>query len=196
VSRSFAAALASVAFGVAVGFACAGPSTNKKGLSGDCTRNLDCAYGLECVPAGTPGPSDSAGVAATIDGGPAQGAKKCQWKSFGECEGSDMGADGGIASAPPPGAAGQQCLPGYRCREGKCTVMCAGTGDCHQGEVCKIGVCQRSSGQANAQCYDNRDCPWPETCFYGQCVVRTESLRCASDLDCQAGFRCLNGICQ
>lgn len=190
-NRSLAAVLFAVALGVALGFACSGPGSNKKGLKGECQKNLDCGYGLECVPAGAPTPAENSGVAA-VDAGQAQGPKTCQWKSFGDCD-SSAEVDGGV---PAAAATGQQCLPGYRCREGKCTVMCAGSGDCRQGEVCKVGVCQRSGGQAGVQCYDNRDCPWPETCFYGQCVVRTETLRCSSDLDCQAGFRCINGICQ
>ena len=118
--------------------------------------------------------------------------RTCQWKSFGDCDQSDS-ADGG--TVPAAAAAGaQQCLPGYRCRDGKCTVMCAANGDCREGETCRVGICQRS-GTNLTQCFDNRDCPWPETCYYGQCVSQPQGLRCQSDLDCQAGFRCINGIC-
>jgi len=194
VSRSTAAVLLSTALGVAIGVACSsGMSNTRKGLKDACNRNLDCAYGLECVgPDGVPvaAAGEDGGVA---DAGVAQGGPKtCQWKSFGDCDSSEA-ADGG---APAAAQSGQQCLPGYRCREGKCTVMCAGNKDCREGEACKIGICQRSGGGALSQCFDNRDCPWPESCFYGQCVTRIEGLRCQSDIDCQSGFRCINGICQ
>ena len=179
-SRSTAAVLLSTALGVAVGVACAsGRSTSRKGLKDPCGRNLDCAYGLECVGAdGVPvAAAGQDGGLTDAGAGQSSGPKTCQWKSFGDCE-SGEAADGG---APAAAQSGQQCLPGYRCRE---------------GETCKVGVCQRSGGSALTQCFDNRDCPWPETCFYGQCVTRTEGLRCQSDLDCQSGFRCINGLCQ
>ncbi|HYR20867.1 MAG TPA: hypothetical protein VEQ15_15330 [Myxococcales bacterium] len=186
-SRSLAAVMISAAAGLAVGLACAGAGNNRKGIKDACTRNLDCAYGLECV--------DESGApmaAAGEDAGRGK-ARTCQWKSFGDCDVSES-ADGG--TTPTAAQGGQQCLAGYKCREGKCTVMCAGNKDCREGETCKIGICQRQSGGQLAQCFDNRDCPWPETCYYGQCVTRTEGVRCQSDLDCHAGFRCINGICQ
>ena len=188
-SRSVVALLVSAALGVALGVACASGNT-RKALKDACTRNLDCAYGLECVDAsGTP-------VASAEDAGK-NVARTCQWKSFGDCdvpESADGGPSGGTAAAGAPG--GQQCLAGYKCREGKCTVMCAGDKDCRQGESCKIGLCQRQSGGERAQCFDNRDCPWPETCYYGQCITRSEGIRCQSDLDWHTGFRCINGVCQ
>jgi hypothetical protein len=187
VSRSLAAVLISAAAGLALGLACAGAGNNRKGIKDACTRNLDCAYGLECV--------DESGApmaAAGEDAGRGK-ARTCQWKSFGDCDVPES-ADGG--TTPVAAQGGQQCLAGYRCRDGKCTVMCAGNKDCREGETCKIGICQRQSGGQLAQCFDNRDCPWPETCYYGQCVTRTEGVRCQSDLDCHAGFRCINGICQ
>ncbi len=138
-----------------------------------CAKNLDCYYGLECVDAPAP-----------ADGGVAPAGKTCQYHSFGDCEGDT-----------PPGGGTPQCLSGYKCRDGHCTVQCAGPKDCKEGEVCKIGICQKG-GHALNQCYDNRDCNWPETCFYGQCVTRTETMRCMSDLDCGFGFRCINGLCQ
>ena len=162
--------------------ACDQSDVKKQARDQKCTRNLDCAYGLDCV--------DAAGVssaAARPDGGTmATSGKTCQYHSFGDCEGDGT----------QPGPDGQpQCLNSYRCRSGHCTVQCAGHGDCKQGEVCKVGMCQ---GGANARgtCYDSRDCPYPETCFYGQCVTRTPSVRCVSDLDCSAGMRCINSVCQ
>lgn len=160
---------------------------NKQNFSEKCTRNLDCLYGLECV--------DST---AHPDGGSTAAAgKTCQYKSFGDCEGdttNSSGLDGG--SADPSTVAGQQqCLSGQRCRNGHCTVQCAAKGDCKEKELCRIGVCQRTSGKT-AQCYDNRDCPFPETCYYGQCATRQETQRCQTDLDCGVGYRCINGRCQ
>ena len=87
-----------------------------------------------------------------------------------------------------------QCLSSYRCREGHCTVQCAGHKDCKGGEVCKVGICQK--GGAVASCYENRDCIYPETCYYGQCVAPPPTTRCSSDLDCPVGNRCINGLCQ
>jgi hypothetical protein len=156
--------------------ACSGQNELKKKMRNDaCARNLDCAYGLECVAGAT-----------QADGGPAGTASTCQFHSFGDCEGDGR----------QPGPDGQpQCLNSYRCRDGHCTVQCASHKDCKEGEVCKVGLCQRG-GSAVASCTDNRDCSFPETCYYGQCVTRAPATRCTSDLDCQAGSRCTNGICQ
>jgi Cys-rich repeat protein len=155
--------------------ACQNPGDVKKKMRDEaCTRNLDCAYGLECVV-----PS------AQADGGQAAGGRTCQFHSFGDCEGDGT----------QPGPDGQpQCLNTYRCRDGHCTVQCAGHKDCKEGEVCKVGICQK--GGTVASCYDNRDCIYPEACYYGQCVTRPPPTRCGSDLDCPAGNRCTNGICQ
>ena len=154
--------------------ACGEGSRNTKKLRDEaCQKNLDCNYGLECMDAQAP-----------ADGGTPAAGKTCQYKSFGQCEG-----DG-------PGPNGQsQCVSGQKCRDGHCTVQCAGKGDCKDGEVCKIGVCQRTQGTSNNQCYDNRDCRWPEVCFYGQCVMRTDAMRCQTDLDCGSGGRCVSGRC-
>ena len=160
---------------LALSFACESGRVTKKQLNDACAKNLDCLYGLECVDG-----------AAPTDGGIAKAGKVCQYKSFGDCESEP---DGGVALN------GQSCLSGQRCRDGKCTVQCAAKADCKDTEVCKIGICQKGSGRP-VQCYDNRDCPWPETCFYGQCVTRTETLRCQTDLDCGIGYRCINGRCQ
>ena len=46
-----------------------------------------------------------------------------------------------------------QCLHSYKCRDGHCTVQCAGHKDCKGGEVCKVGICQK--GGAVASCYEN-----------------------------------------
>ena len=169
--------------------ACSESELKKKSRDEKCSKNLDCAYGLECVEP-TASPPAVAGVAsASADGGvvlAAKPGKTCQYHSFGDCEG-----DGS-----QPGPDGQpQCLHSYKCRDGHCTVQCAGHGECKEGEVCKVGICQ---GGANARgvCYDNRDCPYPETCYYGQCVTRTPTMRCVSDLDCNPGLRCMNGVCQ
>ncbi|HEY4771147.1 MAG TPA: hypothetical protein VIH51_11000 [Myxococcales bacterium] len=155
--------------------ACQGQGELKKKMRDDaCTKNLDCAYGLECVPA------------AAVDGGPVAGAgRTCQFHSFGDCEGDGT----------QPGPDGQpQCLHSYKCRDGHCTVQCAGHKDCKGGEVCKVGICQK--GGAVASCYENRDCIYPETCYYGQCVAPPPTTRCSSDLDCAVGNRCINGLCQ
>ena len=186
-SRTIVALLLSATAGVALGVACASGQT-KKGLKDSCTRNLDCAYGLECV--------DASGTAVASTEGEDAGkpvARSCQWKSFGDCDTTES-PDGGTVPASAQG--GQQCLAGYRCREGKCTVACVADPDCRQNEKCRIGVCQRTGGGQSGQCFDNRDCPWPEVCYYGQCVTSSQGLRCQSDLDCHAGARCINGICQ
>ena len=97
---------------------------NKKMRADACKKNLDCAYGLECVEGG-----------ALADGGVASG-RTCQFHSFGDCEGDGT----------EPGPDGQpQCLNPYRCRNGHCTVQCAGHKDCKEGEVCKVGICQRAA---------------------------------------------------
>ena len=142
-----------------------------------CTKNRDCLYGLDCVE--TAAPAADGGVAG-------KAGKTCQYHSFGDCEG-----DGS-----QPGPDGQpQCLNSYKCRDGHCTVQCAGHKDCKPDEACKVGICQKGSS-ANAQCYDNRDCPYPESCWYGQCVTRPLNQRCNSDLDCGPGYRCINAVCQ
>ena len=156
--------------------ACSSQSELKKKMRDEaCTKNLDCAYGLECVTGATP-----------TDGGPAVAGRTCQFHSFGDCEGDGT----------QPGPDGQpQCLNSYRCRDGHCTVQCAGHKDCGAGAVCKVGLCQR--GGTVATCYDNRDCVYPETCYYGQCVTHPPATRCNSDLDCPPGTtKCINGICQ
>jgi Dickkopf-like protein len=154
--------------------ACSQSELTKTMRDQGCAKNLDCAYGLECVDG-----------AALADGGVASG-RTCQFHSFGDCEGDGT----------QPGPDGQpQCLNSYRCRNGHCTVQCAGHKDCKEGEVCKVGLCSKG-GNAVANCYENKDCPWPETCYYGQCVTRAPSMRCSTDLDCPSGNRCLNGVCQ
>jgi hypothetical protein len=141
-----------------------------------CVKNRDCSYGLDCADAVAP-----------ADGGVlAKPGKTCQFHSFAECEGD------GTQAAPD----GQpQCLNSYKCREGHCTVQCAGHQDCKQDEVCKVGLCLKGSGNAKAQCFDNRDCPYPESCSYGQCVTRAVQ-RCNTDLECPPDLRCLNALCQ
>ena len=147
--------------------ACDQSDLKKKQRDELCKKNTDCSYGLDCAD-------------------DAKGTKTCQWHSFGDCEG-----DGS-----QPGPDGQpQCLNTYKCRDSHCTVQCAAHKDCKEGEVCKVGICQ-AGANARGNCYDNRDCPYPETCYYGQCVTRTPSMRCTSDLDCDKGFRCMNGVCQ
>lgn len=147
-----------------------------------CAKNRDCAYGLDCVEA-----AGSAATPASADAGvPAKAGKTCQFHSFADCEGD--GSQDATDGQP-------QCLNGYKCREGHCTVQCAGHKDCKEGEVCKVGLCQKG-GNANAQCFDNRDCPYPDSCYYGQCVSRAPNQRCNSDLDCGPGYRCMNAVCQ
>lgn len=156
-------------------FACQDSQPKLQARDDKCAKNRDCLYGLDCSDAPAP-----------ADGGVAPAGKTCQFHSFGDCEG-----DG---SQPAPD--GQpQCLNSYKCREGRCTVQCAGHKDCKPDEACKVGLCQKG-GNANAQCYDNRDCPYPESCYYGQCVTRTQNQRCNSDLDCGPGYRCINAVCQ
>jgi hypothetical protein len=109
-------------------------------------------------------------------------AKTCQFITFGDCEGETTSA-----GAPT-------CLNGQKCRDGKCTVQCTGPSECKEGQICRIGVCAKG-GKDLRQCLDNRDCPWPESCYYGQCVTKTDAFRCQSDLDCGVGYRCANGRC-
>lgn len=212
--------LVALSFSLAAVLACETSSLKKRGLTDKCGKNLDCAYGLECAPGGAAiaaadagvAPAPAAGSAPSSDGGAAlstgdassssaapsggavadagpaqslaQAGKTCQWKTFGDCDGEGVTANGE-----------HQCLSGQKCRDNKCTVQCASKRDCKDNEVCKVGICQKGAG-ALTQCYDNRDCVWPESCFYGQCVTRTETLRCQTDLDCGIGYRCINGRCQ
>lgn|GEM_PF-1412723 len=207
--RAVTASLVAGAFALAAFAGCNSSSLKKKGYADKCGRNLDCAYGLECAPGipalaaadgGAPvdggvasadagagagqAPTAVAAIPAEADGGLQQAVKSCQWKTFGDCDGEGVTATGE-----------RQCLSGQKCRDNKCTVQCAAPGDCKAGEVCKVGACQKGAG-SRAQCYDNRDCVWPDTCFYGQCVTRTETLRCQTDLDCGVGYRCINSRCQ
>ncbi len=178
--------------------ACTATRFSRKTVGEPCTSTRqDCAYGLECrVPGsaelrptqldGGPLPEDAGAsfALASVGGQEPDGGqlKRCEYATFADC------------SEDP---AGPQCLSGQKCREGKCTVMCAADAECGPNAQCKIGVCQRTKG-ALTQCYDNRDCLWPESCFHGQCVVRTEAFRCNTDLDCPTayGYRCINGRCQ
>jgi hypothetical protein len=155
-------------------FACNQDQITKKLRDDKCAKNTDCAFGLECVDAAT-----------QADGGVAT-VKTCQYHSFGDCEGD------GTA----PGPDGQpQCLHTYKCRDSHCTVQCAGHKDCKEGEVCnRFGTCVRGSNQKLA-CVDTRDCAYPQVCNFGQCVLNTVA-RCATDLDCGAGSRCINATCQ
>src|SRR5207245_2316010 len=98
--------------------------TARKGVKGSGTRTLGCAAGLECV-----AESGAQVASAAEDAGPRK-ARTCQWKSFGDCDVSDS-PDGGATPASAQG--GQQCLAGYKCRDGKCTVMCVGNKDCRDG---------------------------------------------------------------
>jgi hypothetical protein len=175
--------------------ACATGRPLRKQVGDPCiSTRQDCSYGLECrVPmANEPRPTQldggafapdagyfaaTAGPTTEADGGP---LKRCQYQLYAEC-------------TEDPG--GPQCLSGQRCREGHCTVMCASDVECGEGGLCRIGVCQRKRS-ALTQCYDNRDCTWPDTCFHGQCVTRTDAFRCSTDLDCGLGYRCINGRCQ
>lgn len=147
--------------------------TNKKARDEQCKRNIDCAFGLDCV--------DNA---ALPDGGTASG-HTCQFHSFADCEGD--GTQPGLDGQP-------QCLHSYKCRDNHCTVQCAGHKDCKENEVCRVGMCQRG-GNSKANCYETRDCAYPQVCQYGQCVLNVAS-RCTSDLDCPNGSRCVNSVCQ
>ena len=195
--RALPTCLVALSFALAAVLACQTSSLKKRGLTEKCSKNLDCAYGLECAPGGSavaasdggsPPAIESAGATAQADAGPAQSlaqeGKTCQRKTFGDCDGEGVTANGE-----------HQCLSGQKCRDNKCTVQCASKRDCKDNEVCKIGICQKGASSLT-QCYDNRDCTWPDTCFYGQCVTRTETLRCQTDLDCGVGYRCINSRCQ
>ena len=191
-SRWIAALAASAAL-VALWGACAARGPLRKTIADPCrSTREDCGYGLECrvplanepKPALIDGgvvtlPNNDGGVLATAqeDGGV---IKRCQYAIYAECT-EEQG--------------GPQCLSGQRCREGHCTVQCAADAECGPGVLCRIGVCVRKRS-ALTQCYDNRDCHWPESCFHGQCVTRTDAFRCNTDLDCGYGYRCLNGRCQ
>jgi hypothetical protein len=111
-------------------------------------------------------------------------AQTCQFITYGDCEGDGINQTSGTP----------QCLSGQRCRDGHCTVQCASQGDCKEGQNCRIGLCQRTTKDLR-QCYDNRDCTWPDTCFYGQCVTRADAFRCNTDIDCGLGYRCINNRC-
>jgi Cys-rich repeat protein len=178
---------------VALVAACTVTTLQRKRVGEICTSTrADCAYGLECrVPlAAEPKATAVDGGSLPADAGPALQAdvaqpdggptKRCEYLFYAEC-GEEAG--------------GPQCLSGQKCREGHCTVQCAADAECGEGSICKIGVCQRRRA-ALTQCYDNRDCTWPDTCFHGQCVTRTDAYRCATDLDCGVGYRCVNGRCQ
>jgi hypothetical protein len=153
--------------------ACSDSQPKLKQRDQACEKQRDCTYGLDC-----------ADFPVAQDGG-VIAAKTCQFHSYADCEG-----DGS-----QPAADGQpQCLTSYKCRDGHCTVQCAGDRDCKAGEVCRVGLC-RPGGGAKATCLDNRDCPYPQVCYFGQCVVRSFAQRCVSDLDCPFGSRCINAVC-
>jgi hypothetical protein len=190
----FTAAIAATLAVAALWGACASAGPRRKTIGDPCrSTREDCGYGLECrvplenepkpalidggaVPA-APAQAQSTPAEGSSDGGP---IRRCQYALYAEC-------------STEPG--GPQCLSGQRCRDGQCTVMCAVDAECGEGGTCRIGVCTRKRS-ALTQCYDNRDCQWPDTCFHGQCVTRTDAFRCNTDLDCGYGYRCLNGRCQ
>jgi hypothetical protein len=195
-SRSRALAVAAAGLLLGVFAACTASRMTRKTVGDPCeSTRKDCAYGLECrVPLASE-PKLTAldgGVLVLPDGGSLEQSlsdatapdggqlKRCEYTFFAEC-------------SEDPG--GPQCLSGQKCREGHCTVQCAADLECGAEAICRIGVCQRKRS-ALTQCYDNRDCRWPDTCFHGQCVTRTDAFRCNSDLDCGLGYRCINGRCQ
>jgi Cys-rich repeat protein len=73
-------------------------------------------------------------------------------------------------------------------------VECVADPECKAGQVCRIGACEKGSKELR-QCAENRDCAWPETCYFGQCVAKGDAFRCNTDLDCGAGHRCVGGRC-
>jgi len=191
-SRWMAALAASAAL-VALWGACAARGPLRKTVGDPAAaraRTAATASSAGCRWPASPGPrSSTAGrspcrsataAAATkrpperADGGP---LKRCQYAMYAECT-EEQGSP--------------QCLSGQKCREGHCTVQCAIDAECGEGGLCRIGVCTRKRTSLT-QCYDNRDCRWPESCFHGQCVTRTDAFRCNTDLDCGFGYRCLNG---
>jgi len=155
--------------------ACQGQGELKKKMRDDaCTKNLDCAYGLECVPT------------AAADGGTVAGAgRTCQFHSFGDCEGEWDAAGARRAAA---------MLALVQVPDGHCTVQCAGHKDCKGGEVLQ-GRHLPEGGRGGELLRE------PRLHLPGNLLLRTvrdapPATRCSSDLDCPVGNRCINGLCQ
>ena len=107
---------------------------------------------------------------------PADAAKRqCVFESYGKC--ADV-AD---------------CLKGYRCRDGACTVQCVEASECAQGEKCAIGECV--TFEEDRDCLVPSDCPMTDDCVAGRCVERV-SMRCFRDFDCRPGERCIASECR
>ena len=162
----------------------AAPTAARRLSSARALAAFALGFSLACVPAAPKksGPGELCEKPKDCVYGTECREKKCQFIIFGDCEGDTN----------PSGNA--TCISGQKCRDGKCTVMCTGNAECKEGQNCRIGVCIKG-GKDLRQCYDNRDCSWPETCYYGQCVTKTDAFRCLSDLDCGVGYRCVNGRC-
>ncbi|MEM6956116.1 MAG: hypothetical protein AAF645_10520 [Myxococcota bacterium] len=108
-------------------------------------------------------------------------------------EGVDEGVDMAVDMAPLRGrleACGidGECASGF-CRDGRCSIVCSGNGDCTLDEVCAGGTCRIDD--TGAMC----SAATPESCALGLCASSVtgggECTRpCGDASDCPAGHAC------
>ena len=72
--------------------------------------------------------------------------------------------------------------------------QCDAEHDCMPGLLCENGICRKV-------CHDNSDCPNDSSCLDERCVKNTtprqkDGESCNSQLLCENGLECLDGICQ
>ncbi|NOZ02424.1 MAG: OmpA family protein [Deltaproteobacteria bacterium] len=83
------------------------------------------------------------------------------------------------------------CGPQYTC-----DTPAGAPGDCCASDLdCKQGKCWKMQGAQSgtcAQCASNADCSADMKCVQGSCVPKAE---CQNDADCGAGRQCENGVC-
>ncbi len=100
--------------------------------------------------------------------------------------GSDAGSPGGDGGAPPTDA-GSSMDAGSSNDDAGASPMCATSGDCAGGKVCRAGMCVRVS------CTTASDCAGGMTCVDMHCRAL-----CSSNADCAGGEVCdmTAGYCQ